>query len=170
LTQREQAIQKAADELWEMLKEILKVYYSDGCACRYPRFHQYVQIDCTDSGKSFYMSETEGFIALSAPYFMIRQIPSGTENYKNEYTCKTCGSVYESGWSDFSIHVSRTYLKILDKKATDIGADATTPVPFVVGLFGHALPPRENFVRVNFAEMKRYLLERKNTESLTPST
>lgn len=163
LTEREQAIQSAANELWKMLEEILQFYYADGCACQYPRFHQYVKMDCTDTGKSFYMSETEGFIELARPYFTIQEIAAASENYRSEYTCNTCGSVYICGWSDFSIHVSRTYLKIVDKKAEDRGAGAVVPMPFYVGLFGHALPPREDFVKVDAETLKKYLLERRNS-------
>jgi hypothetical protein len=38
-----------------------------------------------------------------------------------------------NAWSDFSISVSRTYLKPIALKAIQIGAGAGHPVPFFVG-------------------------------------
>ncbi|MEP7258622.1 MAG: hypothetical protein ABI687_09540 [Flavitalea sp.] len=157
---RNAEIQAAADELWQALRDTLRQYDVWGCACQFPRFHQYISIDCINTGSSFYMSETEGFIALAKPYFEVKELTPSPESYRNEYTCKKCGSVYEYGWSDFSISVSRSYLKITEQKTKYTGAEQLTPIPFYVGLFGHRLPSGEGFIKVGLPALKNYLLER----------
>lgn len=152
-------IQNKANQLWEVFKEILLIYNQGGCQCQYPRYHQYVEIDCVDYRGNFYMSETEGLVANSEPYFNIEEVNEKPNDRK--YTCKKCGSVYEYNWQDFSIHVDRSYLKIRDKKVGDIGAPPQKPIPFYVGMFGHKLAPREDFLLVDLETFRNYLLERK---------
>lgn len=109
------------------------------------------------------MSETEGFIQFSGDCFDGKVVDKGDECYKAIYTCKTCGSTYISAWSDFSIRVSRTYLKPTELKAKQIGADPEQPIPFFVGLFGHSYPDRAEFKHVDFDTFKNYIQALKNS-------
>ncbi len=50
----------------------------------------------------------------------------GKEAYNELWCCNKCGSLYDYGWSDFSIHVNRAFLKIKELKTTDAGAAPAT--------------------------------------------
>lgn len=76
-----------------------------------------------------------------------------------KWVCKTCGSVYEYGWSDFSIHVDRQKLTLSNLHCAPIGKEATKPVPLYLGLFGHSYPPQSEFCKATFEEMELYLKE-----------
>ncbi|MGZ3888225.1 MAG: hypothetical protein ACXVBP_12390 [Flavisolibacter sp.] len=108
------------------------------------------------------MSETEGFIEASGDCFYVQKIEEGDECYKAVYTCKTCGSIYINAWSDFSIKVNRTYLKHVELKANQIGADPEKPIPFFVGLFGHSYPNKGDFKYVDYNTFKDYIRALKN--------
>lgn len=160
-----EAIIKLEDEtekLWTYIKETLEFYDSIACPCAFPRFHQYASIDCLDFGASFYMSETESFLHYCISYFDVQEMDKGDEVYRAIYTCKKCGSTYEYGWSDFSIRVSRAYLKIRSLKAEQVGLTAKEPIPFYIGLFGHSLPDQDRFKRVGPTDLITYLRETGN--------
>lgn len=153
------AIQDSANKLWNQVEETMKYYNEVSCPCAFPRFRQFTSIDCTDYGASFYMSETEGFIRYARPYFDIQEVEKGMECYRAVYTCKKCGSTFDAGWSDFSIHVSRMFLKPITLTATQVGADIKNPIPFFVGLFGHKYPERSLFEKVDFETFTSYIRE-----------
>jgi hypothetical protein len=155
-------IQKDTNRLWALLRETIEYYKSLACPCAFPRFIQYASIDCRETHNSFYMSETEGFIQTSGDCFDTKEIDKGDECFKAIYTCKTCGSTYINAWSDFSIRISRTYLKPLQLKANQVGADAENPIPFFVGIFGHSYPDRSDFRNVDFETFKDYIRALKN--------
>ena len=161
---REALIHAETDRLWLLIKETLAYYDTIACPCAFPRFIQYASIDCvgTGMGLSFYMSETEGFIHHCGPYYNIQQVDKENENYRAIYTCKKCSSTFICGWQDLSIHVDRTYLKPTEIKIAAIGAGIKTPVPYVVGLFGHRLPPQNDFVKLDLGSFKEYISELKN--------
>lgn len=149
-----------SDLLWTRIEEILEFYHSHSCQCAFPRFRQYVGIDCTDTSNSFYVSETEAFISKCNKYFDIQPLTPerGGECYLSIYTCKKCGSTYEYGWSDFSIYINRSYLKLKEKKIKDIGQDAINPIPVFVGPIGHSYA--ENmFVQKDLESLTLYLKE-----------
>ena len=156
-TRTVEQIQADANRLWVLFNETIDYYNSVACPCAFPRFSQYTSIDCVDTGSSFYMSETEGFIQNSAECFDVQEVDKGNECYRAVLTCKTCGSTWMKAWSDFSIHVDRNYLKPIEIKAVQIGADPETPIPFVVGLFGHKYPDRSGFDLVSFERFKHYI-------------
>ena len=86
---------------------------------------------------------------------------SGIEASNELWTCKKCGSIYHYGWSDFSIHVNRTILKIIDLKTEEIGAEIQLPLPLYVGLFGHNFPDKTYVNPVDFETFKSYVRELK---------
>jgi len=153
-------IQMQADKLWNLIEETLVYYNTVACQCAFPRFRQYVGIDCSDTGDSYYVSETETFISCSKKYFNIEQLTPirGGENSIAIYTCKKCSTTFEFGWSDFSIHVDRSYLTLKDKKVDDIGADIQTQIPVLLGPFGHSYPVNA-FDKVDLETLKEYMLE-----------
>ena len=146
-----------AEQLWGVLEDVLKEYDRHACPCAFPRFNQYTSIDCVDYRGSFYMHETEGLIHYAKPYFHIEPPESNVATYK----CKKCGSLYDYEWQDFSIHVSRSYLKLRELKTAQIGADLLEPIPFCVGPSGHKLPPKELFSYMPLDEFRLYLLEQR---------
>jgi hypothetical protein len=158
---RVQMIKENTDKLWQYLDETLIYYNSLGCPCAFPRFRQIAAIDCVDFGKSFYVSETEGFISMAGQYYKIQDISDGGENSNQLWTCNTCNSTFHCGWSDFSIHVNRTFLKSVDLKVTDIGAETTLPVPLFVGLFGHNFPDHSHILPVDYQTFTTYIRELK---------
>jgi hypothetical protein len=159
--ERTRLIQETTDKLWKVLEDSLAFYNSVACQCAFPRFHQYTQVNCTDTRSSFYMSETEGFIHYSRNLFEVVEIEKTTDAYNAIYTCKKCRSTYDYGWSDFSISVDRAYLKPKQILIPQVGANALEPIPFAVGLFGHKLPDRDLFEKMEVEEFARYLTELK---------
>jgi len=155
-------IQQLAEKLWFEVEQILEYYDRVACSCAFPRFRQYVSIDCSDTGNSFYVSETEIFISRCEKYFDIQKLESegSGEVASAIYTCKKCASTYDFGWSDFSIRVNRSFLKIKDKKTEDIGAEIQTPIPVLIGPIGHSLPA-DTFVKCELDAFAIYLRERK---------
>ena len=154
-------IQATTNKMWEMFVDILDYYNSISCQCAFPRFRQYVAMDCVDYRGSFYMSETEGLVYHAGKYFDIGPAIPGPEANNAIYTCRKCGSTFNFGWADFSIHVNRSFLKVNELKVQDIGAAAKQPIPFVVGLFGHKYPERSLFDKISLDEFTAYLRELK---------
>jgi len=154
-------IQENTDRLWLLLKETLEYYDTVACPCAFPRFRQYAAIDCVDTGTSFYASETEGIIFHAKGYYNEEASASGSDVNNAIYTCKKCGSTFDYGWSDFSIHVNRTVLKARELKVVDMGAAAIIPIPMFVGLFGHNYPDRSGFNLVGYEEFAAYIRELK---------
>ncbi len=159
----ENEIRENTNQLWQLLRDTVAYYNSIACPCAFPRFIQYTSIDCSDTHNSYYVSETEGFIQASVKCFNIEYMDKGDECQRAIYTCKTCGSTYLNAWSDFSIIVSRTYLKPIKITANQIGADAVQPIPLFVGLYGHSIPDVSNFRRVGLEEFKGYIQALKQT-------
>jgi hypothetical protein len=155
-------IQEDTNRLWGVLKATVEYYKSIACPCAFPRFIQYTSIDCRETHNSFYMCETEGFIKASGDCFEGKEIDKEDECYKAISTCKICGSTYINAWSDFSIKVSRTYLKPIELKAKQIGANPEQPIPFFIGLFGHSYPNRADFKLVDIDTYKNYIRALKN--------
>lgn len=101
------------------------------------------------------MSETEGLI-----HFAKERLKKMDGVYE-QYSCPKCNSIYQAEWQDFSIHVSRSVMRIIDQKAELIGADPVKPVPFVVGFFGHVLPDRNNYQQYELEKFREYLRQLK---------
>ncbi|HRG01192.1 MAG TPA: hypothetical protein PKZ75_08755 [Bacteroidia bacterium] len=146
--------------LQSRIEEILEFYHSHSCQCAFPRFRQYVSIDCADTGNSFYVNETETFISNSSKYFDIQPLTPerGGECYLSIYTCKKCGSTYEYGWSDFSIYINRSYLKLKEQKTNDIGKEPINPIPIFLGPIGHSYL-ENTFVQKDLESLTLYLKE-----------
>lgn len=155
--ENEKRIRENTDLLWKYIEELLIDFNRQSCLCSFPRFRQIVSIDCTDYGKSFYCSETEGFISNARKYFTTTKAETGGEAYNEEWCCNKCGSLYDYGWSDFSIHVERSVLKIKELKTTDIGAEPQLPIPLFVGVFGHSFPGKDQLTPVDFETFKTYI-------------
>lgn len=152
-------IQANATKLWAMLEETVEYYQSISCQCAFPRFIQYASHECGDMGGVYYMSETEGFIDKVKKHFDIEKLENGNDGYEAIYTCRKCRSTYLYGYSEYSIAVSRQFLKPQEIKAIQVGANPITPVPFTVGLFGHQYPDQELFQFYDFDSFKNYLGE-----------
>ena len=143
--------QERANLLWKELENAIAFYNTKACPCAFPRFRQYVGIDCIDYHGNFYFSETEGFIAASAPNFN----PDPANGM--QVICKTCGSVFYKEWQDFSIHISRTTMKVVELKAAQVGADTIEPIPFNFGPVGHKNPDRSLFQYLELDEFVKYI-------------
>jgi hypothetical protein len=137
-----------------------RMYQKKGCPCAYPRFRQLASIDCSGTGHSFTCLDTELFIDAARKYFVIGSSDQTDEITNELWTCKTCKSQYEYGWSDFSIHVSRQKLSPVKIYATDIGLPTLKPVPLYLGLFGHSYPPKTELKPVSYWQFKNYVMEK----------
>jgi hypothetical protein len=147
--------QEIANQLWENIAETIRYYNEVACPCAFPRFRQYVAIDCVDYGGSFYFSETEGFITLSAEHF------DTDPSNRAHRICKKCKSVYLYDWQDFSIHVNRQCMKMVELNVQESGAPALDPIPFHFGPVGHKNPERSLFRHVELEEFSAYTRELK---------
>ena len=147
-------------KLVELLKSAFEIYDSKLCQCAYPRFRQIVQIDCSESGNSFKCYETEILIGLSKKNFNVTQSDLKDEVTNEKWECKKCNSIYEFGWSDFSIAVEREKLKLIELKTESIGKETIKPIPLYIGLHGHSYPPKTEMYSAEFSQFEKYILEK----------
>ncbi len=134
-------INQSASVLWSSIQKIVDHYRSKACPCSFPRFCQVAAFDGIHDGGSCYCSETEAFIQFARPCYVRERIAEGGEVTRERWTCSTCESVFVYGWSDFSIRVSRSYLKPENVRASLFGAAASERLQVHLGIFGHAYPP-----------------------------
>jgi hypothetical protein len=160
IKERNLEFEKKHVKLVELLKSTFEIYDSKLCQCAYPRFRQIVQIDCAESGNSFKCWETEILIALCKKNFNITPSELKDEIINEKWECKKCNSIYEFGWSDFSIAVEREKLKLVELKTESIGKEIFKPIPLYIGLFGHSYPPKTEMYNAEFSEFKNYILEK----------
>ncbi|MCC7506540.1 MAG: hypothetical protein IT259_14650 [Saprospiraceae bacterium] len=156
----EQDYQHRHAEAKNVYQSVVDGYMTGACPCAFPRFRQITGINCVDSGDSYCCFDTELLIALIKPFFDISPSDRKDECTNEKWVCKTCGSEYEWGWSDFSIHVNRQKLALTNLRASVIGKAAGKPIPLYLGLFGHSYPPPSEMRPANLEEMAAYLNER----------
>ena len=160
IKERNLQFQQKHIKLVELLKSAFEIYDSKLCQCAYPRFRQIVQIDCSESGNSFKCWETEILIGLSKKNFIVTQSDLKDEVTNEKWECKKCNSIYEFGWSDFSIAVEREKLKLIELKTESIGKETIKPIPLYIGLHGHSYPPKTEMYNAEFSEFGKYILEK----------
>ena len=144
----------------KMFKSALEMYNSHACQCAYPRFQQIIGIDMCSTRHSFKCFDTELLIDASKIYFDIEKSKFSDENMNEKWICKICGSTYEYGWSDFSIHVERQKLKLTELKVVEIGKPALKPIPIYLGLRGHSYPSQTEMIGVHFEEFEKYMMDK----------
>ena len=137
----------------------LALYNTDGCACAYPRYQQLIGIDCRDYGSLFRCYDTELLIGMSRAYFIVEKSDRTDENTNEKWICKHCGSVYEYGWSDFSIYVERQKLELVSLSISPKGKPAIDPTPLFLGLIGHSYPSQSDIAPVDFETFEKYMTE-----------
>lgn len=138
----------------------LDFYNSKHCQCAYPRFQQIISIDCADTGNSFKCYDTDLLIDLSKSYFVSEKSELNDECTNEKWTCKKCSSIYEYGWSDFSIYVERQKLKLIDLKINLIGKQIENPTPVFLGLMGHSYPNEKEIRSVEYEYYENYIKEK----------
>ncbi|MBN1669732.1 MAG: hypothetical protein JXR37_01785 [Kiritimatiellae bacterium] len=141
----------------ELIGSILEQYQEKACQCAYPRFRQIVSMDCAATGDSYTCYDTEIFIDMARTYFDVFASELHDEIRNEKWVCKSCGSVYEYGWSDFSIHVSRQRLTPVRINTQDIGLPPEKPVPLFVGIVGHSCLPKNEVLEASYKQFKRYM-------------
>ncbi|MFT3793205.1 hypothetical protein [Flavobacterium sp.] len=151
--------QKKYDRLRLLLDKAIEKYNAISCPCAFPRYLQLTGINCTKSGNSFVCYETDLLISKSKPFFDIGESTRTDENRNEKWTCKKCGSVYEFGWSDFSIHVNRQKLEPAALKVDPVGKPVQNPIPLFMGLWGHSYPSKSQMTTVDYEEFEKYILE-----------
>ena len=144
----------------QLLTQIVSHYNHIACPCAFPRFRQITSIDCADTGDSFKCYETEILISLVRPYYQQEKTEIKGESNGEIWTCKSCGSRFEYGWSDFSISVDRQYLKLIVLRIKDIGLPAVNPIPLFAGLMGHSYPGKEKISLVDYQKFEDYIKEK----------
>jgi hypothetical protein len=143
----------------EVLDLALEKYNTENCQCAFPRYQQLIGIDCSNSGNSYRCWETEILISSSRDYFEINKSDLTNENTNEKWICKKCNSIYEYGWSDFSISIDRQKLKLTELKVNPIGKNIDKPIPLFLGLIGHSYPNKNEMGSVEFEIFKNYFLE-----------
>ena len=148
------------EKVAELFKLSLEIYNSEFCQCAYPRFQQLINIDCCDTGNSFKCYDTEILIETSKKFFEIESSELTDECANEIWTFRKCGSTYDYGWSDFSIHVDRQKLKLNNLTTQQIGKPVVKPVPLYFGLMGHSMPSKSIMKSVGFNHFKNYMTEK----------
>lgn len=145
----------------ELLNKVIEFYFKENsCACQFPRFLQIVGINCVDYNESFKCWETTLLLNKVREYFKIENLEKGPECSNQKWTCKKCSSIFNFGWSDFSVAVEREVLKPIEIKTTMKGMESKKPIPLYVGLYGHSYPPYTEIESVDFETFKNYILEK----------
>lgn len=147
------------EQVANLFSDSLAIYNSEYCQCAFPRFQQIIGIDCRDTGNSFKCHDTDLLISMSRKYFDITSSTLSDEVTNEKWTCKNCGSLYEYGWSDFSIYVERQKLKLIDLKSATKGLPITKPIALYLGLAGHSYPSRQLITNTTFEEFRKYMTE-----------
>ncbi len=153
---------KKHKQVTDLLEKVFEMYYRNSCQCAYPRYIQIVGVDCTISGDSFKSYDTELLIDYSRNYFNVLESCLTDERKNENWVCKKCGSIYEYGWSDFSIHVERQKLKLIELNTEQIGKPVNNPMPLYIGLMGHSYPPKSEIENVVFKQFANYMLEKES--------
>ena len=148
------------DQAKKLFTSSLTMYNSEHCQCAYPRFQQIVGVDCSDTGNSFKCHDTDLLINMSKEYFYITMSELADEVTNEKWICKKCGSIYEYGWSDFSIYVERQKLKLTNLMTEPTGKPSIKPIPLFLGLAGHSYPSRAEITSVEFVEFEKYMTEK----------
>jgi hypothetical protein len=160
IEQRNHEFKVRFEKAKDLLTYSLENYNAHFCQCAYPRFQQIIAIDCTNTGDSYKCYDTDLLIDLSAKYFDIEDSKLSDECKNEKWICKKCHSIYEYGWSDFSIYVERQKLKLTDLKLQAKGKPTVNPIPLYLGLMGHSYPPNTEMSSVDFKEFQNYMTER----------
>ncbi len=143
-----------------VIEKALVHYYETACQCAFKRYQQIVGIDCVKTGDSFKCLDTELVISLSKKHFTISKSDRKNEVINEKWTCKKCGSIYEYGWSDFSISVDRQKLELITLKTEGIGKQENSPIPVFLGIMGHSYPSKHEIKQVDFIVFEEYYLEK----------
>lgn len=156
-----ETINRTANILWDRIRAIVDHYRAAACPCAFPRFLDVVAFDGIQRGGSCYCSETEASIQFAREHFTRVKIDADGEVVREIWTCATCKSTFIYGWSDFSIHVSRSYLKPDRLIAKPLGASSGNMLCVHLGVFGHAYPPdlRGSIRVTNLEKFDAYMRE-----------
>lgn len=157
--QRKKEFEIRYEQLKQLFAQSLTIYNSQYCQCAYPRFQQIVGIDCCKTSVSFRSYETELLINMCKVNFDISSSNLTDENVNEKWICKKCRSLYEYGWSDFSIYVERQKLKLIDLKTEQMGLPIVKPIPLYLGLLGHSYASKQEITNVTLEVFKSYMLE-----------
>lgn len=144
----------------DLLNIALEKYNEENCQCAHPRFQQLIGIDCSKTKDSLKCWETEIMISSSKKYFDILESNLKDENTNEKWICKKCKSVYEYGWSDFSIYIERQKLNLVDLKTELIGQKIKKPIPLFLGLIGHSYPNKNEIQPTEFEVFEKYITEK----------
>ena len=151
--------EKKYNQLLNLADKAFAFYYSQSCQCAFPRYLQLTSINCSETGNSFRCYETELLISKSKQFFDIEESSYKDENVNEKWVCKKCHSIFEFGWSDFSIYVDRQKLELVELKVESIGKNIQTPIPLYLGLEGHSYPPKSEMIQIDYKEFEKYILE-----------
>ena len=147
------------EQIRTLFEQVLARYQARACPCAYPRFRQLAEVDCSKTGDSYTCHDTELLISMAKPGFEVRKTESNEDAVTQQWTCKTCGSVYDFGWSDFSIAIDRSRLRVVDLNVREVGLPAKQPQPVYLGVMGHSLPGPGEVEQVDYEVFADYMLE-----------
>lgn len=159
-TELEELQHKKYEQVKKVLIESLEIYNEKYCQCAFPRYHQMINIVLDGTGSSFMCYETDLLIGLSKKYFDIQESKLSDENTNETWVCKKCSSIYEYGWSDFSIYVQRQILELIKLNTELKGKQEKKPIPLFLGLMGHSFPSNIETVKTDFEDFEKYMTEK----------
>ena len=151
------------------LRDVLPALLHAGCPCRFPRYVYLVGFNfqtyhtgpvcCRDTEELVHGSYygTTGFLDQRSERVI-------ADSRHRDYQCKVCGAAWEAVFTDYSIHMYRSYLRLCSRVLADIGADVVLPFPVCGGFFGFSQHDIEtcsqNFRQVTVEDCMTYLTQR----------
>ena len=157
---------KASPTLGDVLPSLLR----HGCPCRFPRFVYLVGFNFQDynAGPVCCQATEElvyGSYHGSSAFLDQRSEWLDADSTQRDYQCKVCGAGWEMVFTDYSINLDRSYLKLKSRVLADIGADAVLPFPVSGGISGFSQEDidtcTKNFKQALVDECFNYLIQTK---------
>ena len=125
----------------ETLVALLPVLAARGCPCRFPRFVFLVGFNFQDYKVGpVACADTEELVTASfhGPNAFLRQESQRQvlDSTHTLYKCKTCDASWEGVFTDYSIHMFRSYLRLKSPISQSLGAAPSFPFPISKGFRG----------------------------------
>jgi hypothetical protein len=125
----------------ETVASVIPLLLKNGCPCRYPRFVNIVAFNYQDFGTGpVACGDTEQLVGAAiegqAAFLKLQSEEQVQDSTHRRYQCTRCGAFWEYVFTDYSISMYRTYLRLLTEPGPALGASVSLPIPISTGLRG----------------------------------
>jgi hypothetical protein len=119
-------------EYEKRLSEVIDYYFEIACPCIFPRFLQFISVDCLALGGTFHCHESNILIR----YMLLKGLEINTNTDNVFARCKVCKSKYHLETDEFGFMIQRMVLTIIDNNVETYGEIESQPMPVFIGPIG----------------------------------